>query len=341
GAGRRWVPEARPFGLGSASWQPRASGPARRRTSWWTSAGICAFLLVGHARLSWMSEDVAEAEQQTGSSSPEAQLRRLRVRGGSNIEDKYPPDLVLTKPYREDPHRWLVILHVIGIGYMLLGLNTVCDVYFTGALEEMVENWNVQDDVAGATFMAAGGSAPEFFTALIGTTIVENDVGFGTIVGSAVFNVLFVIGLCGWVAPTAMELSWWPLFRDCTYYCCGLSLLAYCASDGKIQLIEAVSLFAAYLVYITIMYYNSKLEAFANHLVGKKVAPDPEETGKPGEAWAVPSPKGVPADVSDDAQAKKLGSVEDGTAAGDPEQTPEATPEGGGIRELAAQGDGK
>ncbi|CAK0827626.1 unnamed protein product, partial [Prorocentrum cordatum] len=193
--------------------------PLRQRlqTSRWTSVGICAFVLLGHARR-WATEDAAEDEHQA-SSAPEAPLRRLReAAGGSSVGDKYPPDLVLTKPYRDDPNRWLVILHVIGIGYMLLGLNTVCDVYFTGALEEMVENWDVQDDVAGATFMAAGGSAPEFFTALIGTTIVENDVGFGTIVGSAVFNVLFVIGLCGWVAPTAMELTWWPLFRDCSYY---------------------------------------------------------------------------------------------------------------------------
>ena len=73
--------------------------------------------------------------------------------------------------------------------------------------------------------MAAGGSAPEFFTSMIGATIAalhiqifvawvclriwtldgfgeaqhgfqaQNDVGYGTIVGSAVFNVLFVIGL--------------------------------------------------------------------------------------------------------------------------------------------------
>jgi len=37
---------------------------------------------------------------------------------------------------------------------------------------------------AGATFMAAGGSAPELFTSIIGTFIANSDVGFGTIVGS-------------------------------------------------------------------------------------------------------------------------------------------------------------
>ena len=64
------------------------------------------------------------------------------------------------------------------------------------------------EDVAGATLMAAGGSAPEFFTSLIGkfknssfdlflgVFVSQSDVGIGTIVGSAVFNVLFVIGMC-------------------------------------------------------------------------------------------------------------------------------------------------
>ena len=40
--------------------------------------------------------------------------------------------------------------------------------------------------------MAAGGSAPELFTSIIGVFIAQSDVGIGTIVGSAVFNILFV-----------------------------------------------------------------------------------------------------------------------------------------------------
>jgi Ca2+/Na+ antiporter len=70
----------------------------------------------------------------------------------------------------------------------------------------------VSDDVGGATFMAAGGSAPELFTSLIGT-FSESSVGFGTIVGSAVFNVLFVIGMCALFSKELLTLTWWPLAR--------------------------------------------------------------------------------------------------------------------------------
>jgi len=64
--------------------------------------------------------------------------------------------------------------------------------------------------VAGATLMAAGGSAPELFTSVIGVFVARSDVGIGTIVGSAVFNIVFVIGACSLASARALALSWWP-----------------------------------------------------------------------------------------------------------------------------------
>ena len=50
----------------------------------------------------------------------------------------------------------------------------------------------------------------------------ESEVGFGTIVGSAVFNVLFVIGMCSLLSKETLDLTWWQLFCDATYYAIGL-----------------------------------------------------------------------------------------------------------------------
>ena len=46
----------------------------------------------------------------------------------------------------------------------------------------MAEKLGLSDDIAGATLMAAGGSAPELATSFIGT-FRRDDVGFGTIIG--------------------------------------------------------------------------------------------------------------------------------------------------------------
>ncbi|CAH1392596.1 unnamed protein product [Nezara viridula] len=87
-----------------------------------------------------------------------------------------------------------VVLHVMGVVYMFVALAIVCDEFFVPSLDVVIEKLGIAEDVAGATFMAAGGSAPELFTSVIGVFVSFDDVGIGTIVGSAVFNILFVIG---------------------------------------------------------------------------------------------------------------------------------------------------
>jgi len=57
----------------------------------------------------------------------------------------------------------------------------------------------------------------------------------GTIVGSAVFNILFVIGMCGLLSHDVLQLTWWPLFRDCSFYIISLVFLIYSFSDAEIQ----------------------------------------------------------------------------------------------------------
>ena len=105
-----------------------------------------------------------------------------------------------------------VILYCLGVLYLFVGIAIVCDEFFVPALEEMTKFTGVSNDIAGATFMAAGGSAPELFTSFIGLFFAgEGDVGFGTIVGSAVFNVLFVIGMCALFSKDLLTLTWWPL----------------------------------------------------------------------------------------------------------------------------------
>ncbi|TSQ81038.1 Sodium/potassium/calcium exchanger 3 [Bagarius yarrelli] len=125
------------------------------------------------------------------------------------------PEDVFTKEQRR---HGALLLHILCAVYMFYALAVVCDVYFVPSLEKICENLHLSEDVAGATFMAAGSSAPELFTSLIGVFITKGDVGVGTIVGSAVFNILVIIGVCGIFSGQNISLTWWPLFRDSFYY---------------------------------------------------------------------------------------------------------------------------
>lgn len=62
----------------------------------------------------------------------------------------------------------------------------------------------MSSDICGATFMAGATSSPELFVNVIGTFITEGDIGIGTIVGSAVFNILAVAACCGICARSVL-----------------------------------------------------------------------------------------------------------------------------------------
>eukprot|EP00958_Prasinococcus_capsulatus_P010272 scaffold998_cov411-Prasinococcus_capsulatus_cf.AAC.17 len=54
---------------------------------------------------------------------------------------------------------------LLSLFYFFLGIAIVCDDFFVSSLEVISEKLGLSADVAGATFMAAGSSAPELFSA--------------------------------------------------------------------------------------------------------------------------------------------------------------------------------
>uniref|UniRef100_A0A8B9VWD3 Solute carrier family 24 member 3 n=1 Tax=Anas zonorhyncha TaxID=75864 RepID=A0A8B9VWD3_9AVES len=143
--------------------------------------------------------------------------------------------------------------------YMFYALAIVCDDFFVPSLEKICERLHLSEDVAGATFMAAGSSAPELFTSVIGVFITKGDVGVGTIVGSAVFNILCIIGVCGLFAGQVVALSSWSLLRDSIYYTLSVVALIVFIYDEKVSWWESLVLVLMYAIYIVIMKYNSTI----------------------------------------------------------------------------------
>jgi len=153
-----------------------------------------------------------------------------------------------------------VICYMLGVLYMFVALAIVCDEFFVPSLDVIIDKFGISEDVAGATFMAAGGSAPELFTAVIGVFVAFSDVGIGTVVGSAVFNILFVIGMCALFSKTVLHLTWWPLFRDCTFYSVALITLILFFVDNFIMWWEALLLLFVYVLYVVFMKFNANAE---------------------------------------------------------------------------------
>ncbi|XP_029543695.1 sodium/potassium/calcium exchanger 4-like [Oncorhynchus nerka] len=198
--------------------------------------------------------------------------RLMAVDGDNDTLDKnctepaineFPEDVFTT--YQRT--RGAVLLHIFAALYMFLALAIVCDDYFVTSLEKICEKLDLSEDVAGATFMAAGSSAPELFASIIGVFITHGDVGVGTIVGSAVFNILCIIGVCGIFAGQVVYLTKFAVFRDSLYYTLSVLALIAVIYDEKIVWWESLVLVLMYFGYILIMKFNTSIQ---NYFTGKE-----------------------------------------------------------------------
>jgi len=155
----------------------------------------------------------------------------------------------------------MIIPYACIVLYTFSALAVVVDEHFVPLLEVIADGFGMSNDEAGATLMAAGGSAPELFTNFIGTWR-GSDIGFGTIVGSAVFNILFVIAACAMVSKKPLELTAWPLVRDSSYYTLGLAFVFIffaVNTPQRIQSYESVSLLGLYVLYVMLIMSNKRI----------------------------------------------------------------------------------
>ncbi|KAL5963115.1 Sodium/potassium/calcium exchanger 4, partial [Taenia solium] len=174
--------------------------------------------------------------------------------------ENFPRDQFTQKQRRSG----LVIFHIFAAAYMFLALAIVCDEYFIPCLEVICDVLRLQPDVAGATFMAAGSSAPELATTLVGVLIARDDIGLGAVVGSADFNVMFVTSVCALFSKEVIYLNWWPLVRDSIFYLVSIILLALVIVDEKVYWYEALILLLFYGLYISLMHFNRRLDVLLN-----------------------------------------------------------------------------
>ncbi len=130
-------------------------------------------------------------------------------------------------------------------------LAQVSDKYFVVSLDKIAERLNMSHDMAGATLMAVGSSAPELFVALISVFKsggAHKEIGVGTIVGSALFNILVIIGASAMVRKAVLQ--WQPVLRDMLFYLLSIIGLYVVFHDGNVTLIEASVLVAVYILYL-------------------------------------------------------------------------------------------
>ena len=93
------------------------------------------------------------------------------------------------------------------LGLALLGLTALVGggYFFVDGAVELALILGVPQLVIGLTIVAVGTSLPEFATSLIASLRGQADIAVGNIVGSNIFNILFILGVAGLIAPMVLE----------------------------------------------------------------------------------------------------------------------------------------
>lgn len=168
-----------------------------------------------------------------------------------------------------------VTLYALIMLYSFFALAIVCDDFFVDSLEQIsFDHLGLTDDVAGATFMAAGSSAPELFVSVADNVLNKPGkvIGMGTIIGSAIFNICVIIAVTSILAGKALQLDYRPLGRDSAWYALSISMLLVVSWDTEVDLVESIILFVGYLGYIVHMYFNERYMAFMKEKFGAPIA---------------------------------------------------------------------
>jgi len=175
-------------------------------------------------------------------------------------------------------------------------LAKVCEKYFVEALDAIGKQLKLSSEMAGATLMAMGSSAPELFVSLIAVfrgAGESSNLGAGTIVGSALFNILVIIGASALVRKAV--LTWQPVVRDTLFYSFSIIILLIAFSDGRVTLPEGLFFLALYAVYVFAVVNWKKWFGYEEHDPIPDVSKAVEEEEKIFHWWEYIT---LPIDVS-------------------------------------------
>lgn len=96
----------------------------------------------------------------------------------------------------------LIIMLAVGIVAIICGGQAVVN----GATE-IARSFGVSETLIGLTIVAVGTSLPELVTSLVAIKKGEDDIAVGNVIGSNIFNILFIIGIAATIKSIAVDLE--------------------------------------------------------------------------------------------------------------------------------------
>ena len=135
-----------------------------------------------------------------------------------------------------------VLLGIIGMCAIIGGGNLVVN-----SASVIATNLGMSENLVGLTIVAMGTSLPEFITSVIATRKGEIDIAVGNVVGSNIFNILFVLGIAGIINPMTVSLV---AIYDIAILVIVSVLILFVTRKKEINKYNGLMLIAIYVYYL-------------------------------------------------------------------------------------------
>jgi cation:H+ antiporter len=150
-----------------------------------------------------------------------------------------------------------IFLMILGLGLLVAGAEALV----RGA-SKLAAAFGISPLVIGLTVVAFGTSSPEMAVSVMSAYSGQADLAVGNVIGSNIFNVLFILGLSAAIAPLIVSRQ---LIRLDVPIMIGISvLLLLLALDGNINRLDGVLLFGGIIAYTVFQIVQARREKKAN-----------------------------------------------------------------------------
>ncbi len=144
-----------------------------------------------------------------------------------------------------------ILILIAGLALILLGAN-----YLTDGSSAIARRANISGFVIGLTIVALGTSMPEMVVSVISGLKGSSDLAIGNVVGSNIFNVMVILGLCAAIKPIA--LTDMNVKRDIPLGIAASIMMLLVALGGSIVRIEGVVMLLCYVAMIIYTVKNAR-----------------------------------------------------------------------------------
>ena len=147
-----------------------------------------------------------------------------------------------------------ILLLIVGLGLILAGAN-----FLTDGSAALAQRFRVPEFIIGLTVVAVGTSTPELVVSVLSAIGGQSDVAIGNVVGSNIFNVFVILGVCALIRPVPLTAG--NIRRDIPFGVLVSLLLLALAQDsllckGAADRIGRLDGAAMLALYILLMWYT-------------------------------------------------------------------------------------